>query len=114
MEEISISEIITIVLAAAGLITAIGGAVTYIKKWYAESKGKKNSEIIEEHARQLQSIDERLRALEQANDAQDKYVNAMCATMIALLDHAITGNSVDKLKKARDDMREYLIHRGEG
>ena len=52
--------------------------------------------------------------LEKANASQDKYVNAMCATMLALLDHSITGNSVDKLKKAREEMQEFIIHRGEG
>lgn len=111
--KIELSEIITIVLAVAGLITAVGGAVTYIKKWNAESKGQKNSEIIQQHTERLRSIDGRLQKLEKANISQDKYVNAMCETMLALLDHAITGNSTDKLKKARDEMREFIIHRGE-
>ena len=114
MQGIEFTDIVTIVLAVAGGITVIGGAWAYIKKWIAESKGAKNSEIIQEHTEQLKSIDERLQQLEKANVSQDKYVNAMCATMIALLDHSITGNSIDKLKKARDDMNEYLIHRGEG
>ena len=114
MEGVDFSEIVTVVLAAAGLITAIGGAVTYIKKWYAESKGAKNSEVIQEHTDQLRSINERLQKLEKANLTQDRYVNAMCETMLALLDHSITGNSVDKLKKARDEMQEFIIHRGEG
>ena len=109
-----LTDIITFVLAAAGLITAIGGAATYIKKWYTESKGAKNSTIIQEHTEQLKSIDERLQQLEKANVSQDRYVTAMCATMMALLDHSITGNSIDKLKKARDEMNEFLIHRGEG
>ena len=112
--EFDLSEIVTLVLAAAGLVTAIGGAITYIKKWYTESKGAKNSEIIQEHAEQLRSIDERLQKLEKANLHQDKYVNAMCETMLALLDHSITGNSVDKLKKAKEEMQEFIIHRGEG
>jgi len=112
--QVELSQIITVVLAVAGLITAIGGAVTYIKKWAAESKGTKNSEIIQEHTEQLKSIDERLRQLEKANVNQDRYVAAMCETMLALLDHSITGNSIDKLKKARDEMNEFLVHRGEG
>ena len=113
MTELSVSDIITVVLAVAGLVTAIGGAVTYIKKWAAESKGTRNSEVIQEHTEQLRIIDERLQKLEKANVSQDKYVNAMCETMLALLDHSITGNSVDKLKKARDEMNEFLIHRSE-
>ena len=114
MENIEFSDIVTIVLALAGGITVIGGAWSYIRKWFAESKGTKNSEIIQEHTEQLKSIDDRLQKLEKANISQDKYVNAMCATMLALLDHSITGNSVDKLKKAREEMQEFIIHRGEG
>ena len=114
MQEFDISEAITVILAIAGGITVIGGAGAYIRKWISESKGTKNSEIIQEHTEQLKSIDDRLQQLEKANVSQDKYVNAMCATMIALLDHSITGNSIDKLKKARDEMNEFLIHRGEG
>ena len=112
--EAKLNDIVTAVLAVAGIITVIGGAWAYIKKWVAESKSAKNSEIIQTHTEQIKRHDERIKMLEKANASQDKYVNAMCATMIALLDHSITGNSVEKLKKARDDMNEYLIHRGEG
>lgn len=114
INNMDINELITVVLALAGGITVIGGAWAYIKKWVAESKSAKNSEIILEHTERLKRHDERIKMLEKANASQDKYVNAMCATMIALLDHSITGNSVDKLKKARDEMNEFLIHRGEG
>ena len=112
--DVDLSEIITVILAVAGLVTAVGGAATYIRKWYTESKGAKNSEIIQEHTEQLRSIDERLQKLETANQHQDQYVNAMCETMLALLDHSITGNSIDKLKKAREEMQAFIIHRGEG
>lgn len=109
-----VNDIITMILAVCGGVTVIGGAWAYIRKWIAESKGQKNSEVIAEHTEQLKSIDERLQKLEKANVNQDRYVNAMCATMLALLDHSITGDSIDKLKKARDEMQEFIIHRGEG
>ena len=112
--EINPSEIITVVLAVAGLITAVGGAATYIRKWYSEGKAAKNSVIIQEHTEQLRSIDGRLKALEASNTIQEQYANAMCETMLALLDHSITGNSIEKLKKARDELNAYIIHRGEG
>ena len=110
----NISEIITSILAVAGIITAVGGAWAYIKKWHAESKSAKNGEVIQAHTEKLKSIYERLKKLETANKNQDRFVNAICETMLAMLDHSITGNSVDKMKKARDEMQEFLIHRGEG
>lgn len=111
---VDFKDIITVVLAVAGLVTAVGGAATYIRKWYTESKATKNSVVIQEHTEQLRSIDGRLQKLETSNALQEQYVNAMCETMLALLDHSITGNSIDKLKKARDEMQAFIIHRGEG
>lgn len=35
----------------------------------------------------------------------------MCRGMLALLNHEITGNSIDKLKDAQADMTDFLIQR---
>ena len=99
-------------LQSAAFITAIGAAWTYIKKWNAESKGVKNSKLIQTHTEQLKRIDERLTVLESNNRKQDDFVEAMCSAMLALLDHNINGNSIDKLKEARQEMQDFLIHRG--
>ena len=110
MEQIEI--VIKTILEVAAFITAIGAAWAYIKKWNAESKGTKNSELIQQHTEQLKRIDERLTVLESTNRKQDKFVNTMCGAMLALLEHNINGNSIDKLKEAKEEMQEFLIHRG--
>lgn len=100
-------------LEIAAFITAIGAAWAYIKKWKSESKPAKNSKLIHQHTEQIASLDTRLTALEKTNQKQDQFVTAMCASMLALLDHGINGNSIDKLKQAREEMQEFLIHRGQ-
>lgn len=106
-------QIITkFILEVAAFISAIGLAWTYIKKWNAESKGTKNGELIAEHTEELKKLNERVTVLESTNRKQDQFVNAMCGAMLALLDHNINGNSIDKLKEAKEEMQEFLIHRG--
>ena len=104
--------IINIILQIAAFITAIGAAWAYIKKWIAESKGSKNSELIQLHTEQLKRMDERLTVLESTNRKQDQFVSTMCGAMLALLEHNINGDSIDKLKEAKEEMQEFLIHRG--
>ena len=107
-----VQPIVTLILEIAAFISAIGLAWTYIKKWSAETKGSKNSELINEHAEQLKRINERVTVLESKDKRQDQFVSAMCSAMLALLDHNINGNSIDKLKDAKEEMQEFLIHRG--
>ena len=103
--------IITFILKVAGFIAAIGLAWTYIKKWNTESKCTRNSELIQELKAKVEKNDERLTRLENVNRRQDKFVEAMCSSMLALLDHNINGDSIDKLKEAKAEMQEFLIHR---
>lgn len=111
MEYIKIEQIITFILAAAGLITAIGGAVTYLKKWHNETKASKNSKVIEEQQQQIENLGERVEKLESTKSWHDKYIETMCKAMLALLNHNINGNSIDKLEEAKEEMRDFLIHR---
>jgi hypothetical protein len=108
----NINEIISLVLMIAGLITAVGGAIAVIKKWISDSKPSKHEEIIKEQSEQIRKLDERISVLEMSNRKQDKFTNAMCSSMLALLEHNINGNSIEKLKEAKEELQEFLIHRG--
>lgn len=59
-------------------------------------------ETIEMHTRQLNAQEERVNRL----DGNSK---ALCHGVFALLSHEINGNSIDKLTKAHDAMKNYLI-----
>ena len=67
-----------------------------------ETKLSNDKESIEMHTRQLNAYEDRVDKLEKGN-------NALCHGVIALLSHQIDGNSVDKLKKSYDGMKNFLI-----
>jgi hypothetical protein len=85
-----------------GAVVAIGGAAAVIIKFLAPFK-------------QLQ---ERVSALEsrfQDDHAELKKVETgiekICKCTLAITDHELTGNSVDKLREAKDEMQDYLIQK---
>jgi len=61
-----------------------------------------DKEAIDMHTRQLNAHEDRVKKLEEGN-------KALCHGIFALLNHEVTGNSVDKLKKAESGMKNYLI-----
>lgn len=110
--ELDFNNFITELIIIAGVISALGGAMAVIKKWIKESKPSKHDELIKDHAEQLKRLNERVAVLESTNRKQDQFVSTMCGAMLALLEHNINGNSIDKLKEAKEEMQEFLIHRG--
>lgn len=109
---IDINNFAAELLIIASVIITIGGAIAVIKKWIKESKPSQHDELIKQHAEQLQKLNERVTVLESTNRKQDQFVSTMCGAMLALLEHNINGNSIDKLKEAKEEMQEFLIHRG--
>lgn len=106
-----IIKFIVIILAIAGFITTVGSAISYIKNWRKESKTNQNSNIIEEHSKAILSLGERVSNLEKSTSGTKEFAKVMCNSMLALLNHNINGNSVDKLEKAKEEMEEFLINK---
>ena len=65
-----------------------------------EKKVDKLSEYLDRDNRRLNSLDEGNRVTQQA--------------LLALMSHAINGNDIDKLSRAKDDLESYLINKGGG
>lgn len=107
------AEIIKIVLAVCGAITAVGAAITVLAKaWSAiKAPGKKLDErltavekTLEKHDGYLSSDQERLEAIEQGNKVTQR-------ALLALLRHGIDGNDVESMRKAEAELNDYLIER---
>lgn len=98
-----------IFLAIAGGIVTIGGAsvvisrlaspyktlkaeVEGLKAEFATLKGYQNSDH-----KELQKV--------------ELGIEKICKCTLAITDHELTGNSVDKLREAKDEMQEYLIQK---
>lgn len=63
-----------------------------------EKKVDKFAEFFDRDNKRLNSLDEGNRVTQQA--------------LLALMSHAINGNDVDKLTRAKDDLESYLINKG--
>ena len=99
--EVTISEAWVWVVAFCGGLMAVVKVVEYIAKHMG--KGDINKKL-DTHSKQLDSDLKRIKSLE------DGQIIVM-QTLLALTQHAINGNNVDALRKSRDDLQQYLIHR---
>lgn len=63
-----------------------------------EKKVDKFAEFFDRDKRRLDSLDEGNRVTQQA--------------LLALMSHAINGNDIEKLSRAKDDLESYLINKG--
>ena len=59
---------------------------------------------VERHRRLLESDNERLKDVEMSN-------KMILQCLLVIINHDITGNGIDKMKEARDELQEYLINK---
>lgn len=81
-------------------IVLVGNVYKTIKEWRKPKEDlteqvRKNRKAVEHHDKQLEEIETGQKILQKG--------------MLSLIDHSITGNSIEKLKQSRDEMRDYLI-----
>lgn len=111
MENWTIGQIFLIILAVAGLIVSVGGATSVLKRWWTNSKGMKNQEQINKLDKRVESVENKTEELENHQKSNDEFTKIMCNSMLALLNHAITGSSKEKLKEAEEEIKQYLINK---
>lgn len=102
----TLTQLFQIFLAICGAIITVGGAGTIIVKlWEKKRKPNKDAhEMLKKHSEQLDNDNKRLKELEEGN-------RVIMQAMLALMSHALDGNHTEELRKAHDDLKEYLIKR---
>lgn len=100
MDQLSIS--ISDIVYFCGIIAAIWGVVKIIKEIKKPSNDLKIK--VEEHEEKLTNDNKRLEDIEEYN-------KAICKSLLALIDHEITGNGIDKLKVTKTELQNFLIER---
>lgn len=104
-----------IVITAKGLlwvlaaIVTLGGATAVISRWLTPFRNYETRltalEAEVKECRNYQNIDHKeLGKLELG-------IEKICKCTLAITDHELTGNSVDKLRAAKDEMQNYLIEK---
>lgn len=117
MEAITFDNIktaIIVLLAIAGALRIVDGAIDAIKKWR-----KPRTDVEENTKLELDSILKKMDTGKQRLDCHDEQIQdiqdmcrASCMALKALLSHGINGNSIDKLKLAEEKLDSYLIEAG--
>ena len=100
-------------LALCALITAIGGAAIMLGKLRTPLKRleERMDKLEKLHAKDQAGNDEKLKKDHEEIGMLNESNRHLCECMMALMDHEITGNSVDRLREARNDMNSFLINR---
>ena len=90
----------TQILAFCAFVSAIYGVYKIIKELKKPSDDLK--EEVDRHATLLDTDNKRLQEIESSN-------KMILQTLLAIINHDITGNGIDNLKDKRDKLQQYLI-----
>ena len=106
------SEIIITVkglLWICGTIAVIGGATAIISRWLNPFRELKKE--VAEIKDRVTTCEKRQSNDHNELDTVEVGIEKLCKCMLAITDHELTGNSIDKLREAKDELQDYLIKR---
>ena len=99
-------------VACAGVMTIGGAGAIFVALYrWAKKPDINRDEKLKEHDNKLDNDFRRINELERKQAETEEALQILMQSMLALMTHSIDGNHTDELKKARDDMHEYLIKR---
>ena len=101
-----------------GAIITIGGAIAIISKWLAPVRELRKSVDDKVSRCEYEALKQEVETLKgyQISDHKELQkvetgIEKICKCTLAITDHELTGNSVDKLREAKDEMQDYLIQK---
>ena len=90
------------ILGLCAFVTAVWGVYKIIKEVRKPSADLKKE--VDEHARLLESDNKRLKEVEESN-------RLILQSLLVIVNHEISGNGIEGMKKTRDELQEYLVNR---
>ena len=90
------------ILAFCAFITAIWGIWKIVKEVKKPSEDLK--ETVAKHDTLLDNDNKRLKEIEDSN-------RMILQCLLVIINHDITGNGIEKMKDARDELQEFLINK---
>ena len=95
------------ILAIFGAITAVVAGVSAISKMFSPFKELKKK--VDEHEESLKLGNRKFELLESQMNSQAKMQREICKSLIVIMNHEVTGNSIDKLKAQQEELQKFLI-----
>lgn len=90
------------ILAFCAFITALWGVWKIVKEIKKPNDDLKNK--VAQHELLLDNDNKRLKDIEESN-------RMILQCLLVIINHDITGNGIEKMKSARDELQEYLINK---
>lgn len=90
------------IIGFCSLVALIWGTWKIVKELKKPSDDLKAK--VEKHEELLNSDNERLKDIEDSN-------KKMLQCLLVIINHDITGNGIEQMKAARDDLQEFLINK---
>jgi hypothetical protein len=90
------------ILWLCGFAISVWGVIKIWKEIKQPNEDK--TKMLLAHEEKLEKIDERLKEIESA-------VRLNLQSSLVTINHDITGNGIDQLKNARNEIQEYLINK---
>lgn len=116
MESLSVGEIVTLliggILALAGAVSTVGGAIEKIVKAVRAAKAPEQAQNkeIEDLKERLGKVERKLENDKKAIDDAKQCNHVLTKGMLALLEHGINGNNIDQMRDAKNGVEAYLIN----
>ena len=95
-------------LAICGGISVIVAGLSSITKMM--SPFKELQKTVNEHSIAIKKSDEKFERLGSAIEKQNAAQREVCKSLIVIMNHEITGNSIDKLKAQQEELQTFLIN----
>ena len=90
------------ILGFCALVTALWGIWKIIKELKKPNANVK--ETVAKHDILLDNDNKRLKAIEDSN-------KMILQSLLVIINHDITGNGIEKMKEAREELQEFLINK---
>ena len=94
-------------LSLFGAISIVVAGTSSITKMFSPFKDLKAK--VEDHQKHLDEGTERFNMIETRLEEQSDMQKEICKSLIVIMNHEITGNSVDKLKSQQEELQKFLI-----
>lgn len=97
------------------LLAGAAAIVALAKAWEIVSKlahpAQRLEATMEDIQAKLDRDNARIRSLEESQKETEKGVGVLLRSMMALINHELSGNDVDHLRTVRDEIQDYLTNR---
>lgn len=115
-EEITIT--VETLLKILGVIITLGGATAVISRWLSPLKTLKENVENKVDKADFDELKNEFAKIQRYQTSDHKEIEKVergnekiCKGILAIMDHELTGNSVDRLKQTKEEIQNYLIEK---